>query len=282
MTTVSELINCLWKAPPYPAIRLHKDRTHPANFVYYKSWGFNIYRTYYGKGSDKHWAMLLDALKRQTYLALRDLEEDREYELDNRRRIHHHQNKQQYMEDLEIFRKLFHLEAREGPELEGLDIYQVREISAEENKEGKVITVGGRVQYVLVADEAVLRNIAEGEFVVKAVAYKWDRSMNWGWMRIPTGYLFEFWQSLVLCDRMDRDIIWFLGPEEELERCIWPGEDSLEATSCCSEVRPLYYHYSGQALWVEIETEIQKLRIARTAEMRGIQRELSSKFCLPD
>ncbi|RBA22507.1 hypothetical protein FPRO05_00854 [Fusarium proliferatum] len=277
MATVFEVIRGLWNPPRPPGILLQKDkldRMIPENFAHYKSWGFNIYRTHYSKESDKYWAMLLDALKRQTYLALRYLEEDSEYELDTRvrirkLRIYHHPNKEDYMEDLVRLRKLFHLEVREGPELEGLDIYQVRKISAEENKQGKVIIVGGCVQYVLVADESVLRDIAKGEFVVKAVAYKWDSCMNWGWMRIPTGSLLELWQSLVTSDGMDRDTIWFLGPEKELEKCIWPGDDSMPSTGCYSKVRPLYRHYSGQTLWHDIE-ELQRARAARICEQLRI------------
>ncbi|EXM21442.1 hypothetical protein RAB80_010015 [Fusarium oxysporum f. sp. vasinfectum] len=277
MATVSEIIRALWKPPRSPGIRLEKDRldrTLPENFTCYKQWGFNIYRTYYGKGSNKHWAKLLDALKRQTYLALRYLEQDSEYEIDSRNRkfgIYDHPNKEDYMEDLERLRKLFHLEVRQDPNLEGLDIHQVRKICAEEHNQGKVITAGVRVHYVLVADEAVLRDISQGEFIVKAVSYRWDRSKNWGWMRIPTGYLLEFWQSLVISNEIDQDTVWFLGPEEELEKCIWPGEDSVSQTGRCSEVRPGLYHYSGQALWHKSE-ELRKARAARRRELsRTIQ-----------
>jgi hypothetical protein len=166
MATVAEMIKGLWKPPRVPSIRLEKDRldrTLPENFIYYKYWGFNIYRTYYGEGSDKYWAMLLDALKRQTYLALRYYEQDCEYENNTKRcryGIYQHANKEEYMEDLERLRKLFHLELREDPQLDGLDIHQVRKICAEEHNQGKTITAGARVHYVLVADKAVLRGIS--------------------------------------------------------------------------------------------------------------------------
>jgi hypothetical protein len=78
-------------------------------------------------------------------------------------------------------------------------------------------------------------------------------------MRIPTGYLLELWQSLVMSNNIDQDTVWFLGPEEDLEKYIWPGEYSLSQTGCCSEVRPGLYHYSGQALWHKSE-EIREAR----------------------
>ncbi|KAH7205688.1 hypothetical protein BKA60DRAFT_599936 [Fusarium oxysporum] len=218
MATVSGIIRALWKPPRSPGIRLEKgrlDQTLLENLTWYKQWGFNIYRP------------------DLTYLAFRYLEHDSEYKIDTRNHkfgIYDHPNKEDYMEDLERLRKLFYLEVRQDPNLEGLDIHQVRKICAEQHNQGKVITAGVRVHYVLVADEAVLRDISQGEFVVKAVSYKWDRSKNWGWMRILTGCLLEFWQSLVISNEIDQDTVWFLGPEEELEKCIWPGEVSVSQT----------------------------------------------------
>jgi hypothetical protein len=50
---------------------MHKlDKTLPENSKYYGHWGYTIYRTHYSLESDEQWNTLLDALKRQTRLAV--------------------------------------------------------------------------------------------------------------------------------------------------------------------------------------------------------------------
>ncbi|KAH7139842.1 hypothetical protein B0J13DRAFT_586379 [Dactylonectria estremocensis] len=75
------MIELIWQ-PPHkePGVKRPPiNRNLLENFKYYGNWGFTIYRTYYSPESDKHWDMLLDALKRQTYFALAYLEDEDQY-----------------------------------------------------------------------------------------------------------------------------------------------------------------------------------------------------------
>ncbi|KAF5720971.1 hypothetical protein FMUND_3874 [Fusarium mundagurra] len=64
----------LWQPPSTRVGRIHRfeklDRNLPENSKYYGHWGYTIYRTHYSPESDKQWDTLLDALKRQTMLAI--------------------------------------------------------------------------------------------------------------------------------------------------------------------------------------------------------------------
>ncbi|KPM44179.1 hypothetical protein AK830_g2386 [Neonectria ditissima] len=206
------------------------DRKLPENFKNYEKWGFTIYRTYYGPESDQSWNMLLGALKQQTLLALgyyEDQDDDKE--------------------DLEIVKNMFHLDPREDASLlEGLDVRGLREVCWKEDRSNR--TMAARLyRHVLLADESVLTDIANGEFVVKAVAFDWEEGdENWGWMRIPTGYLLELWHTLMLWSEMTHRALEFDGEEEDLNGYIWPGSLSAPKTSCCSEVRPIFEHYAAQ------------------------------------
>ncbi|KAH7124870.1 hypothetical protein B0J13DRAFT_598937 [Dactylonectria estremocensis] len=260
MATVSEMIELVWWPPrEEPGVRRPEiDRKLPENFKHYGNWGFTIYRTYYSPESDEHWHMLLDALKRQTYLALEFLDNEDEYRHDVERRkwgTNLYENKDEYVDDLKRLKKLFHLDPREDlPLLNGLDVHQLREVCLSEHPEAEKTMAGGRFRFVLVADKSVLEDIAKGEFIVKMVAYGWrEGGENWDWMRIPTGYLLELWHSLMMSRFDPHRILWFEGPEEDLEEYIWPGEDAASPTSCCSEIRPGLIHYSAQRRMFKIE-----------------------------
>ncbi|KAF7544083.1 hypothetical protein G7Z17_g10229 [Cylindrodendrum hubeiense] len=260
MATVSEMIDLVWW-PPRPergVKRPHIDRTLPENFKYYGNWGFTIYRTYYSPESDEHWDMLLDALKRQTYLALRSLDVGDQYREDVEQRKWercHGENKDEYLEDLKRLTKLFYLDPREDPPLlDGLNIRQLREVCLSEHPKVEKTMAGGRFHFVLVADEAVLKDIAKGEFVIKSVAYDWEEGGEyWGWMRIPTGYLLELWHSLMMSGCNYHRVLRFEGPEEDLEEYIWPGDTAADPTSRCSEVRRGFVHYSAQRPRFKVE-----------------------------
>ncbi|KAF4998535.1 hypothetical protein FDECE_11753 [Fusarium decemcellulare] len=204
----------------------------PKNFKYYGNWGFSIYRTYYSPDSDEHWDVLLDALRRQTSLALgyyEDTDEDGD--------------------DLMRLKKLFRLDPREDPSvLGGLDLRQLREVCLHEHPGAEETMAGRHFYVVLVADESVLKDIAKGEFVVKAVSYDWVKGCeNWGWMRVPTGYLLELWHSLMLwVHNNTHRALRFDGPEEDLHEYIWPGDSAANPSGKCSEIRPGLFHYSAQ------------------------------------
>ena len=104
--------------------------------------------------------------------------------------------------------------------------------------------------YVLLADEAVLKYIARSEFIVKAVSFKWkdgEFGSTWGWMRIPTGYLLELWHHLMLNDLRTEHALSFDGDEEELENLIWAGDMSCDMTGLYSEIRDGPHPYDNQS-----------------------------------
>ncbi|KAF4331799.1 hypothetical protein FBEOM_14430 [Fusarium beomiforme] len=185
------------------------DKRHPDNFPYYRQWGFTIYRTYYGPGSDQNWKMLLGALEQQTRLAFGVYEEKEGADQGSLHRL----------------KELFYLDTRDDESLlDGLDIPAIRQIHQGKNQD-----------------------IADGEFVVKAVSLHWTEGFpGRGWMRIPTGYLLELWQQLTTRMYDTEGTFSFDGEEEELDDYVWPGDMALDATGSCSEVRPSGFHYSGQ------------------------------------
>ncbi|KAF5602853.1 uncharacterized protein FSUBG_7493 [Fusarium subglutinans] len=224
-------------------------RKNPDNFHHYRRWGFNIYRTYYGKESDKHWQSLLYSLRHQTKLAFGGFEDDEEVDQDDRRRV----------------QELFHLDVREDPaRLDGLDVRGLREFcNAEKLKETELVEKGNRklrvstrpdesramadylFSYILVADEAVLKDIENGEFIVKAISLSWDGHSGYGWVRIPTGYLLELWTFLMWNKYRTEFCISFRGSEEDLANSVWPGDVGLDGTGRCSEIRRRR-HYRNQ------------------------------------
>ncbi|KAJ3462339.1 hypothetical protein MRS44_007125 [Fusarium solani] len=247
------MIELIWRPPRKErgVKRQHIDRTLPENFKYYGHWGYTIYRTHYSPESDEHWDMLLDALKRQTYLALGYLGTDKMYEYEVSEEgweRPYRENRDAYMKDLERVKKLFHLDLREDSSLlNGLDVRQLREVCLDEHPKAEKTMAGGMFHFVLVADESVLKDIARGEFVVKAVAYDWEENGEyWGRMRVPTGYLLELWHALMMSPFNHHRVLRFDGPEEDLEEYIWAGYSAANPTSNASEVRPGCLHYSAQ------------------------------------
>ncbi|KAM5351165.1 hypothetical protein ACJ41O_003888 [Fusarium nematophilum] len=229
---VNEMIDSVW-SPPRGVKRQYKSRKHPDNFQYYRQWGFTIYRTYYGPQSDKHWNMLLGALKQQTSLAFGYFEDKEDVD----------------QGDVQRLKELFHLDTREDASLlDGLDVGGIRALCKREEFNDKPAMAGKLFSFVLLADESVLRDIETGEFIIKAVSLDWYQGFpGWGWMRIPTGYLLDLWQTLMRRAHHTEGILDFNGPEQDLKDYVWPGDLVLEPTGVCSEVRRLCFHYSGQS-----------------------------------
>jgi hypothetical protein len=83
---------------------------------------------------------------------------------------------------------------------------------------------------VLLADEKVLKDIAKGEFLVKAVSLLWtDGDDSWGWMRVPTGYLLDLWYHLYFFSDYTYRALSFRGTEEDLDDYVWSGDVALMA-----------------------------------------------------
>lgn len=220
-------------------------------------WGFTIYRAYYGEESEEAWQMLLYSLRHQTKLAFGAYAKGAD--------IEHDVNP----DDVQRLKDLFTLEVREDPSLERLDIRGLRDFCrAELSREIEIVGTGIKksfkttrpretqgmadweFDYVLLADEAVLKDVARGEPVVKAVSFKWQDGKfdsTWGWMRIPTGYLLELWQHLMLNDSRTEQALYFDGDEEELENLIWAGDMACDMTGLYSEIRPGPHPYDNQS-----------------------------------
>ncbi|KAF5560713.1 hypothetical protein FNAPI_4089 [Fusarium napiforme] len=227
-------------------------RKNPDNFHHYRKWGFTIYRTYYGKESDKHWHALLYSLRHQTKLAFGAFEEEEEIDQDDVRRI----------------QELFSLDVREESLLlDGLDVRGLREFcNAQKLKESEIRETGYRAStrphesramadhlfdYVLLADEAVLKDIEKGISIVKAVSLSWyDGHSGYGWARISTGYLLELWTFLMWNKYRTEFCISFRGSEEDLADSVWPGDVALYCTGSCSEIRKWgYYRNQDDDMW---------------------------------
>jgi hypothetical protein len=98
-------------------------------------------------------------------------------------------------------------------------------------------------QFSLLADQSVLEDIEKGVFVVKAVSLIWtehDEHPGFGWMRVPTRYMVELWQQLIIWQYRTDEALCFWGSEEDLHKFIWPGD----GTGWCSKACPVYEKWS--------------------------------------
>lgn len=249
---IKEMINNVWRFQRGYKVE-PGGRKNPDNFKHYRPWGFTIYRTYYGKESDEHWHSLLHSLRHQTKLAFGAFEKDKETDQDDR----------------QLLKELFELDVYEDPsQLDGLGERGLREFcNAEISKATKVvqkaiheITVSTRpvekqgmsdyvYGFVLLADEAVLKDIEKGESIVKTVSLYWDGYAGWGWMRIPTGYLLEFWNFLAWHDDRLERCLKNEGTEEDLKNQIWAGCMACSCSGCYSEVRRWRHFESQDHMW---------------------------------
>ncbi|GKU06992.1 unnamed protein product [Fusarium langsethiae] len=247
---IEEMIDKTWE---YEKGRGRKDR----------KWGFTIYRTYYGEESDDAWQMLLYSLRHQTKLAFGAFAPDNHKEIGFEEEIK--------QDDIQRLKDLFSLDVREDPALfDGFDIPRLREFAKKEKEDRtQIINVGAHrrkgiwpkgvrgmadwvFNYVLLADESVLKDVARGEFIVKAVSVLWREGHTpWGWMRIPTGYLVELWHHLIFHEDRTENALSFDGDEEELENLIWAGDGALFRTGQYSEIRDGCWHYDTQDLRTE-------------------------------
>ncbi|KAJ4136533.1 hypothetical protein NW768_004149 [Fusarium equiseti] len=244
---IEDMVSYVWP-PPRKFKKEPGGRKNPNNWL---KWGFTVYRTYYGEESDEAWQMLLHSLRHQTRLAFGRFADKKDIDQD----------------DVQRLRDLFRLDVREDASLlDGLDVRGLRNFcNSEKDKLIHIDDQGwrhikttfwpledeGMAEYVfgfvLLADEAVLRDIAGGESIVKAVSLLWrEGHSTFGWMRIPTGYLLELWTMLMWNDDRTERALRFKGPESELDYHIWPGDTALADTGACSEIRPSALLYPNQ------------------------------------
>ncbi|RBA22503.1 hypothetical protein FPRO05_00850 [Fusarium proliferatum] len=245
-----EMIDELWHPPRWTGAPVDRNLSEYANR--YTHWGYTIYRTHYSPASDKQWEILLDCLRRQTRLALGYyMDEDWNDEVLWQKASHlppicYTKSEEEYKRDVKRLQDLFHLGTREDPSFDGLTVRQIRQVCVDDPPEHEKTMAGYRFRYILLADKAVFESMEKGEFIIKVVAYDWEEEgENWGWMRIPTGYLLDFWHALLLREDYVHRVIPFEGPEEDLEHYVWPGGVNLDGTGAYSEVRQ-GNHYEGQ------------------------------------
>jgi hypothetical protein len=256
---MAEYIGEMARNCQYCPTRYRGGSKNPDNVYYPRKWGYTVYRTYYSKESDEAWEMLLYSLEHQTKLALGGFGEEGVDEDD----------KHVDPDDIQRLKNFLTIEGREDPsQFEGLDAQGVRDFwNAEELKlEQNVVQIPGQRRrltsrpdeilamadwvhrFVLLADEATLKDVANGEFVVKAVSLELPAANSWpgAWMRIPTGYLLDLWFKLCDWSWSTEKALSFRGSEEELHSWIWPGDDNRCAdTGEYSEIRG-FPHYNGQ------------------------------------
>ncbi|RGP81000.1 hypothetical protein FLONG3_788 [Fusarium longipes] len=259
----------------YSPTRYLSGKNNPKNVRYDRKWGYTVYRTYYGEESDEAWEMLLYSLEHQTKLAFGGIKNEDV----NGDEVHVDPN------DIQKLKNLFTIEGREDPsQLEGLDAHGVRDFwHAEDLKQSQnVVQQPGQRRrltsrpdetcgmadwvhrFVLLADEPTLKDVANGEFVVKAIPLGWREgdSPPGGWMRIPTGSLLDLWIFLLDWSCKTEQALRFYGSEEELQSWIWAGNDNRECTGDYSEIRH-FPHYNNQTLY---ESSWLKQRRAGTTQ----------------
>lgn len=198
-------------------------RKDPGNAHLYRRWGYPIYRTYYGPGSDESWNTLIELLKQQTMLGLEALEDKDQ-------------------DDVQKLKELFYLEPHQDPIVfEGLNIHELREYWCNKkwDRSRSRAMADEWSMFSLLADQSVLEDIEKGVFVVKAVYLIWtehDEHPGFGWMSVPTRYMLELWQQLLIWKHRTEDALCFWGSEEDLHKFIWPGD----GTGWCSKGCPVY------------------------------------------
>ncbi|KAF5228227.1 hypothetical protein FAUST_11252 [Fusarium austroamericanum] len=210
------MFDLLWKPPRGPpgVKRRPLDKMLPENFKHFRNWGFKIYRTYYSAESDEQWNTLVNVLRHQTSLALGLLESEELREEDDEWMKRCDGDKSKWADRVNLIRKLFHLFAREDASLlDGMDIVGVR--------------------------EAVLKDVANGRFVVKAIDYDWNPLTsrgNPGWIQLFTGDLLALWGLLFAAHLMDTNKYMELV-DRNTENDVWFANGFMPPFGDCSQVQ---------------------------------------------
>ncbi|KAF5678235.1 hypothetical protein FCIRC_6518 [Fusarium circinatum] len=181
-------------------------------------------------------------MTRQTLLALGYHEDEEMFKNDKRQIRGLYSNKSEYLEDIARLKKLFRLSIREDASLlDGLDIHQIRQVCVKELPEARKNIEGANHCFALVADEAVLKDVARGVFVIKAVGYDWDEDRaSQGWVRMLTADILCLWESLLLYDYICHDIYAAIHHDVsggDLDKDTWEGLPCIEPLGDCSEAR---------------------------------------------
>ncbi|KAM0339645.1 hypothetical protein ACHAPU_010826 [Fusarium lateritium] len=222
MPNLERILNACWRTD-YPPEFDVPDRLTDEDFAELdkiepslEGWGFTVYRTYYGPGSDENWNTLLAKARDLAGKELEFWASDGEDEL------------------VEELRTLFRVDARsDSAVLDGQ--------SLEELCKTYLDSVGGKPMAVhewnvfLVADKHVLDQIGQGNFIIKAVdadrppqnedpVRTGTNKLSWGWHRMEVRQMLEFWGMLEIC-ATHHCMCWAVH-QAELDNMIWEGCDA--------------------------------------------------------
>ena len=184
---IRNLLQNLRKVPEGEIIS-EAELNNPLSFLH--PWGFTIYRTYYGPGSDRQWDELIQAVTNSTKDAVRATAES--------------------TDDPTITAKaedLFQLDTRSDPAvLDGLTLEEVRQLYHDGAGGQPMNTANDPWRVFMLADEEVLTKPDLG--VVKCVAADYDAAAcvprnphfgpqrYFGWLRMPSTHVLKLWVEL--------------------------------------------------------------------------------------
>lgn len=156
--------------------------------IYYKSWGFTIYRTCYDPGSEQQWNLLIEKISTSVHAGIKACECPTDT-----------------ASDISKLYNLFKLDARSSPDLDGLTRAKICQIYRD--------AVGGAPMEMmtsltpdypifLLADEEVLRDpdfkilkVVQSDY--RAFAYDGlDAPFYLDWMTMHPGSVVDFWDEL--------------------------------------------------------------------------------------
>ncbi|KAM0397797.1 hypothetical protein ACHAO7_008146 [Fusarium culmorum] len=180
---------------------------------YLGRWGFTIYRSYYGPGSDENWKILLEKAKEETFKELEEYDHDG---------------------IVAKIKPIFQLDARSDPDLlNGLSLGDLCKVYNDK--------VGGdpmpryESPVFLVADEHVLHQIGEGNWIVKSVDADYPPQEEiplrtsteenwWGWGRMELRQIPWLWKTLVGED--SRYCFPWTVHQADLDNVMWEDDDA--------------------------------------------------------
>ncbi|KAG8677552.1 hypothetical protein FPOAC1_003575 [Fusarium poae] len=176
-------------------------------------WGFTIYRTYYGPGSDENWKTLLAKAKEETFKELDEFD---------------------HGGIAAKIKPIFQLDARSDPIiLDGLSLGELCKVYND--------NVGGdpmpryESPVFLVADKHVLNQIGEGNLIVKSVDADYPPQEEiplrtsteakwWGWGRMELRQIPWLWKTLR--GENSRYCFPWTVHQAELDNTIWEEDDA--------------------------------------------------------
>ena len=212
---------------------LRRDNPSGSPDKAYTQWGYTLYRTAYGPGTDRQWAMLVETIRTVVRVSLECLQREAEFECQREAEFGRYDEE---AHAAQVLLGLFRLDPRsdydtlQGKDMDELDalrdLYQTDPFDWQSASKNMVLDDGEEDRpspdRFLLADREVLERVDDGIFHVKFVDadfYERDyvhvnsrvERSHYGWMQLPVVA-----------------IIWLLGETEtifeELAPHILPGQ----------------------------------------------------------